>query len=594
MRNNGSLSLGGSAAGNIADWLVISLRWLTLLGLSVSLVPHGQFSVFLRVTLLAAGLWNFALMVLAVLNRRLIAHRRGMVALDWLLANLLFFFSGGMSGGLGWAGLLPVFSAALYLEARGMLVMVLLATFSLGGQALLTSPPDEVLAYFAVILALFLVVGALFNFLSLRMFRTIERLRQERLEQRKKAERIDRDRQRVIYDLVSELSATLNYQRVLDTALDLSATALSTPTSPAERLVSAVMLFSSSQGNGTGALLRVESARRLTPADLRVTLPGLKGLVGHAIETGESHVSTDIARDPELSRLVALRACQSACCIPLRSGLDTYGVLLFAHPHENYFTAEQREVLDIIGNQAMIAIQNARLYHELEQEKERMMETQEEARKKLARDLHDGPTQSVAAIAMRVNFARQLLERDVDATSDELFKVEDLARRTTKELRHMLFTLRPLVLESQGLVAALESMAEKMHETFDQNVLIEVDKQVLPDLEMNKQAVIFQIAEEAVNNARKHAQAATIWVRLKAVEEDIAMLDIQDDGVGFDLANVDAAYDNLGSLGMVNMRERAELVNGFLNITSTPGNGTRIRLVIPLSEAASDRLRRLF
>lgn len=597
MRNNGSLSevgsKGSSVTGNIADWLVISLRWLTLLGLSVSLVPQGRFSVFLMVTLLAAGLWNFALMVLAVLNRRLIAHRRGMVALDWILANLLFLSSGGINGGLGWAGLLPVFSAALYHDGPGMLRVIVLTISSLGGLALIFSPASEVLAYFAIILALFLLVGALFNFLSLKMFRIVERVRQERLEERQKAERIDQDRQRVIYNLVSELSATLNYQRVLDTALDLSATALSTPAWPADHLVSAVMLFSPGEGNGSGTLLRIESARRLTPADLRVTLPGLKGLIGDTIEAGEPHVSREISKDPELSRLVALRACESACCIPLRNGLDTYGVLLFAHPREDYFTSEQQEILDIIGNQAMIAIQNARLYHDLELEKERMMEIQEEARKKLARDLHDGPTQSVAAIAMRVNFARQLIERDKDAISDELFKVEDLARRTTKELRHMLFTLRPLVLESQGLVAALESMAEKTHETFDQNVIIEVDKQVLPDLEMNKQAVIFQIAEEAVNNARKHARAANIWVRLKAVEEDVAMLDIQDDGVGFDLRSVDAAYDSLGSLGMVNMRERAELVNGFLNVSSAPGQGTRIRLVIPLSEAASDRLRRL-
>lgn len=597
MRNNGSVSVDGSNAGTvgggIADWLVISLRWLTLLGLSVSLVPQGQFSVFLMVTLLAAGLWNFALMVLAVLNRRLIAHRRGMVALDWIFANLLFLSSGGINAGLGWAGLLPVFSAALYYDGPGMLRVVVLTISSLGGLALIFSPVSEVLAYFAAILALFLLVGSLFNYLSLKMFRIVERLRKERLEERQKAERIDHDRQRVVYNLVSELSATLNYQRVLDTSLDLSATALSTPTSPADHLVSAVMLFSSSQSNGSGTLLRIESARRLTPADLRVTLPGLKGLIGDSIEAGEPHVSREIATDPELSRLVALRACKSACCIPLRNGLDTYGVLLFAHPHANYFTGERQEILDIIGNQAMIAIQNARLYHDLELEKERMMEIQEEARKKLARDLHDGPTQSVAAIAMRVNFARQLIERDKDAISDELFKVEDLARRTTKELRHMLFTLRPLVLESQGLVAALESMAEKMRETFDQNVIIEVEEQVLPDLEMNKQAVIFQIAEEAVNNARKHARAANIWVRLKAVEPDVAMLDIQDDGVGFDLGSVDATYDNLGSLGMVNMRERAELVNGFLNITSAPGKGTRIRLVIPLSEAASDRLRRL-
>jgi signal transduction histidine kinase len=305
-----------------------------------------------------------------------------------------------------------------------------------------------------------------------------------------------------------------------------------------------------------------------------------------------SQVSKQVDRDPELGRFVALRPCKSAFSIPLRNGLDTYGVLLFAHPEEGYFTAERREILDIIGNQAMIAIQNARLYRDLELEKERMMETQEEARKKLARDLHDGPTQSVAAIAMRVNFARQLIERDTSATSDELFKVEDLARRTTKELRHMLFTLRPLVLESQGLVAALEMMADKMRETFGQNVKIEVDDKVLPDVELNKQAVIFQIAEEAINNARKHAQAENISVRLKAVESDVILLEIQDDGLGFDLGSVDAAYDNLGSLGMVNMRERTELLNGFMNISSAKGRGTRVQVVVPLTEEASDRLRR--
>lgn len=196
-------------------------------------------------------------------------------------------------------------------------------------------------------------------------------------------------------------------------------------------------------------------------------------------------------------------------------------------------------------------------------------------------------------IAMRINFARTLMERDREAASEELIKVEDLARRTTKEIRHMLFTLRPLVLESQGLIAALESMAEKMRETFGQNVIIDVDPDVLPSLEMNKQAVIFYIAEEAVNNARKHAQADNIWVRLKPVESDITMLEIVDDGVGFDIGSVDAAYDSLGSLGMVNMRERADLVNGVLNIASVEQKGTRVRVVIPLTEVASDRLRRM-
>ena len=571
----------------VVDSLAISIRWLTLFGLSVSLITQGRFSTDLALVFLAAGLWNFLLMVLAILNRRLTTSEAFIVLLDLLFANLLFPLSGYLNSSLGWAGLLAIFSAAMYFDARGLLWVILLSVLTLGGQAVLFSPTMEALAYIGILVLLFLVLGFTFNFLRGKLTRVIE----ERMADRRKAEQIDEDRQRVLYNLVSELSATLNYQRVLDTALDLSATALSSSSTPANHLVSAALLFAESETGGPH--LRVESARRFTPADMRIELPGTAGLIGEAIDNGQSHLSKSLSKDPEIRRFVALRDCTSACCLPLRNGLDTYGVILFAHPSEDYFTPERQEILDIIGTQAAIAIQNARLYRDLELEKERMMEIQEEARKKLARDLHDGPTQSVAAIAMRINFARTLMERDREAAAEELLKVEDLARRTTQEIRHMLFTLRPLVLESQGLIAALESMAEKMMETFGQNVIIEVDPDVLPSLEMNKQAVIFYIAEEAVNNARKHAQADNIWVRLKPVESDITLLEIVDDGVGFDIGSVDAAYDSLGSLGMVNMRERADLVNGVLNIASADEKGTRVRVVIPLTEAASDRLRRM-
>ncbi|RMF43987.1 MAG: GAF domain-containing protein, partial [Anaerolineae bacterium] len=425
----------------------------------------------------------------------------------------------------------------------------------------------------------------------LRGMLTRKRVDSERKAIRKEAKRIERERSSLIYEMISELSATLNYQRVLETALDVSMRVLSSPNGAVKGLVSAFFLFDRAEGNPDRIVLRVGSARGFTPADHRKVLEGVGGLLGETIESGEAQVGRNIAQDAELSRIVALRSCSSAYCIPLRAGLETYGVLIFAHQSPDFFSKERCELLDIVGHQVIIALQNARLYADLEQEKERMMEIQEEARKKLARDLHDGPTQSVAAIAMRVNFARRLMERDIDTAQKELVKIEELARRTTKEIRHMLFTLRPLVLESKGLAAALESMAEKMRETYDQNVLIEVQPEAVENLEIGKQAVVFYIAEEAVNNARKHAEAAHIWVRLKLLQADIAMLEIQDDGVGFNLDAVDATYDNRGSLGMVNMRERAELVNGFLHIESAEGKGTRIQVVIPLTEDAYDRLR---
>src|SRR5512140_1429525 len=171
-----------------------------------------------------------------------------------------------------------------------------------------------------------------------------------------------------------------------------------------------------------------------------------------------------------------------------------------------------------------------------------MVEVHEEARKKLARDLHDGPTQGVAAMAMRINIARRMLEKDPKAVAGELVKIEELAHRTTKEIRHMLFTLRPLILESQGLNAALKAMSDKMRETFNQNVIIDVNEPIAQQLDISKQGVIFYIIEEAVTNARKHANASNIWVRLRPIEQAVAVLEIEDDGVGFDVAAVNKSY----------------------------------------------------
>jgi signal transduction histidine kinase len=109
-------------------------------------------------------------------------------------------------------------------------------------------------------------------------------------------------------------------------------------------------------------------------------------------------------------------------------------------------------------------------------------------------------------------------------------------------------------------------------------------------MEIGKQSVIFFITEEAVNNARKHAQAAHIWVTLRSLGQGIAQLEIVDDGVGFDVEAVNRAYDKRGSLGMINLRERTELINGLLNIQSTPGKGTSVQVYIPLTEESADRL----
>ena len=572
----------------IADWFATSLRWVVLVGLIVSLSLRGELAAIHILSLGPLFIWNILMSIMAGLSIRLtFYHRRVVLAADFLLAAVFFWLQGGLEGSLAWIGLLPILTGAVYFEMWGAFIMAML--FALLQVVVSRESFSHGLSFIPVSgLALTLLIGLASGLIGRFGMRWLRTERHQRLDEEERLRRMESERLRAIYELTSTLTATLSYKRVLDSALDLAYTVLDPNPDPEEqskdeRLVSAVFLF---KGNE----LEVGSARRFTNSDLRVTLQGNEGVLKKIFDDGDATLTTNVGYDPELGRIIALRGCTSAYCFPLRSGFNIYGAMLFAHPDPNYFSQERRGLLDIIGRQAVIAVQNASLYQNLLEEKERMVEVQEEARKKLARDLHDGPTQSVAAMAMRINLARRMMAKDSKAAVDELFKIEELAHRTTKEIRHMLFTLRPLILESQGLTAALEAMAEKMRETFSQNVIINVDELVLENLEMGKQGVIFYIIEEAANNARKHANAPHIWVRLRSFESGIALLEIEDDGLGFDVESINKSYDKRGSLGMINLRERTELVHGLLHIDSAPGKGTRVQVYIPLTEEAADRL----
>jgi signal transduction histidine kinase len=566
-----------------ADWFAISLRWAVMLGLVVSLSLGGSLTLSIAWPLAVMIIWNMGMTILASLNKRLIYHRQVNLGIDILLSGTFFWVQGGLSGPASWAGLLPILTGTAYYEFIGALVAAgLFAVFVFITTRFYTSTLSSMTLVWIVGI---LCLGGLFGFLGTQLMKRLRIRRQSMLEAEEKKRNFQGERLRAIYELISTLTATLSYKRVLDSALDMSYSALSPDAdeSANEPLVSAVLLF-------RGGQLRVGSARRFTVADTRVTFDGSEGILKKVFDEGEPVFSKDIGYDPELGRVIALRNCTSAYCFPLRSGFNVYGAMLYAHPEPNYFTSDRRDLLDIIGRHAVIAIQNARLYQDLVEEKERMIEVHEEARKKLARDLHDGPTQSVAAMAMRINIIRRMLEKNVKGVPEELIKIEDLAHRTTKEIRHMLFTLRPLILESEGLGAALKAMADKTRETFNQNVVINIDEQIASQMEVGKQGVIFYIIEEAINNARKHANASNIWVRLLPYQEGLAVLEIEDDGIGFDVEAVNKAYNKRSSLGMVNLRERSELVNGLLNIQSELGKGTKVTVYLPLSEEAADRL----
>jgi signal transduction histidine kinase len=568
----------------MADWFAISLRWIMLVGLTVSLGLGTKLELSISWPLGLLVAWNLAMTALASMNVRMPYHRFISMLVDVVLAGMFYWVQGGLRGPAVWIGLLPILTGSIYFELLGaVLVSALFSVFMIytGGQGEGDLP-------LAIIISITMVAfGLIFGFLGRSMIAHMRKNRTLWQDSEEKKSAMQAERMRAIYELTTALSSTLSYKRVLESALNMSAAALNPDPEQLlnDPLVGTVMLFN-------GGKLRVGSARRFTTADMRATFDAKEGVLKKTLDEGDPLFFTDVGYDPELGRVIALRNCTSGYCFPLRSGYNVYGVMLFAHPDPEYFTIERRNLLDIIGRQAVIAIQNASLYQNLVEEKERMVEIHEEARKKLARDLHDGPTQSVAAMAMRLNITRRMLTKDIKGATEEIVKLEELAHRTTKEIRHMLFTLRPLILESQGLAAAVQAMADKMMETYAQQVAVNIEERVTTQLEMGKQGVIFYIIEEAVNNARKHASAPVIAVNLRQMDAGIALLEIIDNGLGFDVKSITENYDKRASssLGMVNLRERSELVNGLLQIDSAPGQGTKVQVYIPLTEDAADRL----
>jgi len=387
-----------------------------------------------------------------------------------------------------------------------------------------------------------------------------------------------RDRAKAIYEMTSTFTTTLNYYHVLDTMLDISM-GLGGATQEGAHSVGIVLLY---QQEGEANCLGVEAARNLGGRDKHCKLTGTAGAIEQALSSAEPVIVEGIGNDPELRQFSSLHKCRSVICIPLRAGFKIYGVVVLGSPRTGAYTAEHMEFLTAFCNQTVVALQNAQLYHSLREEKEKIMDAEGEARKKLARDLHDGPTQSIAAIAMRLNYTRLLLEREPERVKEELEKLEALARRTTKEIRTMLFTLRPVILETQGLVVALEQYLKQLGE--EMGLVVHLDAPDLGDrLNTEIEGVAFSIIEEAVTNARKHAQARNIRVRL-GFEDDLFVATVEDDGRGFDVAEVLDSYAQRGSLGLVNMRERAELIEGTWTIESAIGQGTKVTLIVPLPE----------
>jgi signal transduction histidine kinase len=219
---------------------------------------------------------------------------------------------------------------------------------------------------------------------------------------------------------------------------------------------------------------------------------------------------------------------------------------------------------------------------DLRQIKSKLNSKEKEIRDRMASKLHDGPTQKVAQIMMQVDFIKQAMQKDPSMVPQELDKFAALAKVANAEMRMTLFELRPLTLESDGLRAALTEYAEKLKLRAGATQ-VHVKSKGAVDSALSKEAegVIFDIIQESVNNALKHAQANNIWITLERKGE-LYTATVKDDGKGFDLNAARQSATKRASFGLKNFGERAQLIDATVDIDSAPGEGSTVTLVVQL------------
>lgn len=246
------------------------------------------------------------------------------------------------------------------------------------------------------------------------------------------------------------------------------------------------------------------------------------------------------------------------------------------------FNEDDQELLMAFAAQSAVLIENARLFQQVVTERDRLLAVEEQVRHELARELHDGPSQLLSAIIMGLKFMKQVIERQPDRAEAELNELERLTTQALHQVRNLLFDLRPVALETQGLCAAIQVYGERQGEGGLVRLHVDAEAQTIR-LTPRAEAAAFSIIQEAVGNAKKHAHAKNIWVTVKKTAETLT-LSVRDDGRGFDTSAVEEAYAQRGSLGLLNMKERAEICHGKLTVDSKLGKGTLVTLILPLNQ----------
>lgn len=211
-----------------------------------------------------------------------------------------------------------------------------------------------------------------------------------------------------------------------------------------------------------------------------------------------------------------------------------------------------------------------------------IIRAQEEERRRLAREIHDGPTQLLNSVVLRIDVCQRFFDSDLQRLKDELQQLKELVRLSLQDVRKIIFDLRPMALDDLGVVPALRTFLKDYQARTGVETDFSVfgnDRRYDPAFEI----AIFRLVQEALTNVYKHAGASRVWVKVETAGGREIKVQVKDDGSGFNPAEVKPGVAGT-KFGLVAMRERTELLGGSMEIQSSPGQGTKLNFIFPLPE----------
>jgi two-component system, NarL family, sensor kinase len=341
-------------------------------------------------------------------------------------------------------------------------------------------------------------------------------------------------------------------------------------------------------------LRRVVLAGATPPFDEQVGSVQLalgEGIAGWVAKFGQPAVVPDKWKDRRYRYIPELRGQDftSMVSVPMVARGRVVGVLNVHSRATRNYGDQDLALLSQVANVMARAIENARLYRRLAEREEmlerfaaRTVEAQELERRRLAGEIHDGISQRLVSLWYHLLAAEDAVG-EPDAVQRELDKAKELATAALGEARAAISGLRPFVLDDLGLGPGLESLGRSLA---DLEVEVDVEPVELPP---HVEVALYRIAQEALQNVVKHADARSVLVRLASADDGVRLV-VSDDGQGFDEDTVAGAEDR-HSYGLVGIRERAELIGASLTLTSRPGTGTAVEVLVPIPARNGKRVK---